>query len=206
MLDAELVPASLKDSRRLMVVLHGLGDSMEGYRWVPQMMGFPWLNVLLVNAPDLYFGGYAWYDFSGDPESGVRRSRGLLTELLDHWREQGYPTEQTLMFGFSQGCLMTVDVGLRYAHRLAGIVGISGYVHRPEELLNALGPGAREIPMLVTHGTLDPLIPFEKSQADFQRLEAGGLQIEWHEFVKAHTIEGERELNLIRQFVERCLK
>jgi phospholipase/carboxylesterase len=206
MLDAELVAASVKNSRRLMVVLHGLGDSMDGYRWVPEVMGFPWLNLLLVNAPDLYFGGYSWYDFSGDADSGVRRSRALLTELLDHSRNQGYPAEQTLMFGFSQGCLMTLDVGLRYPHRLAGLVGISGYVHRPEELIGALSPTARETPMLITHGTLDPLIPFEPARTQFQQLQAEGLQIEWHEFVKAHTIEGERELRVIREFVERCLQ
>jgi phospholipase/carboxylesterase len=206
MLDAELAPAEVRDSRRLMVVLHGLGDSMDGYRWVPEVMGFPWLNVLLVNAPDLYFGGYSWYDFSGDAESGIRRSRRLLTELLDHWRGRGYPPEQTLLFGFSQGCLMTLDVGLRHAHRLAGLVGVSGYVHRLEELLGALGPGARELPILVTHGTLDPLVPFEPARAQYRQLMAAGLRIEWHEFTKAHTIEGERELTLIRTFVERCLK
>ena len=35
-----------------MIVLHGLGDSMEGYRWLPEALQLPWLNYLLVNAPD----------------------------------------------------------------------------------------------------------------------------------------------------------
>ena len=35
MLTHELIPAADKDSKWLMVVLHGLGDSMEGYRWLP---------------------------------------------------------------------------------------------------------------------------------------------------------------------------
>ena len=57
MLVTELVPAREPDSRRLMVVLHGLGDSMDGYRWMPQELDLPWLNYLLVNAPDDYYGG-----------------------------------------------------------------------------------------------------------------------------------------------------
>ena len=89
MLETDLVPAQEKDSRRLMVVLHGLGDSMEGYRWLPPALGLPWLNYLLVNAPDPYFGGYSWYDFSGDAGTGVERSRALLFELLDEWRIEG---------------------------------------------------------------------------------------------------------------------
>jgi phospholipase/carboxylesterase len=201
MLEAELVPAEEKDSRWLMVVLHGLGDSMEGYRWLPETLGLSWLNYLLVNAPDPYFGGHSWYDFSGDPDQGVRRSRALLTELLDHWHDRGYAPNRTLLFGFSQGCLMTLDVGLRYPPGLAGLVGISGYVHRPDELMSELAPGARQLPILITHGTLDPLIPFQPVRAQFADLRARGLRIEWHAFVKAHTIEGESELKRIRDFV-----
>src|SRR2546421_11134739 len=66
MLEMDLAPAQEKNSRCLMIVLHGLGDSMEGYRWLPAALGLPWLHYLLVNGPDPYFGGYAWYDFSGD--------------------------------------------------------------------------------------------------------------------------------------------
>ena len=90
---------------------------MEGYRWLPDALGLPGLNYLLVNAPDPYFGGYAWYDFSGKPEPGIRRSRGLLFALLDAQRERGFPSAQTLVFGFSQGCLMTYEIGLRYHTR-----------------------------------------------------------------------------------------
>ena len=72
MLDHEIIPAADKSSRRLMIMLHGLGDSMEGYRWFPDAMRLPWLNYALVNAPDDYFGGYSWFDFHGDflPEIG----------------------------------------------------------------------------------------------------------------------------------------
>jgi phospholipase/carboxylesterase len=206
MLDTELIPAEAQESRRLLIALHGLGDSLEGYRWLPEALGFPWLNILLVNAPDLYYGGYSWYDFSGDPDQGVRRSRGLLFELLDHCRSQGYPPSQTILFGFSQGCLMTLDAGLRYPHGLAGLVGISGYVHQPEELLAQLSPAARSLPILLTHGQFDPLIPFEPVHRQVQDLAKAGLQIEWHEFPKAHTIHGERELEVVRKFVRTQLQ
>jgi hypothetical protein len=39
-------------------MLPGLGDSIEGYRWLPEAMDLPWMNHLLVNAPDQYYGGY----------------------------------------------------------------------------------------------------------------------------------------------------
>jgi len=201
MLATELVPAAEKNSRRLMVVLHGLGDSAEGYRWLPPALGLPWLNYLLVNAPDPYFGGYAWYDFSGDARSGIERSRALLFELLDDQRRRGFPTAQTLVFGFSQGCLMAIETGLRYPHLFAGLAGISGYVHEPERLIQEMSPAALQQRFLITHGTDDPLIPFAAVREQINLLKAEGVHIEWHEFVKAHTIAGEDELRLICDFI-----
>lgn len=66
MLAIDLIPAAEPNSRRLMVLLHGLGDSMEGYRWLPAALNLPWLNYLLVNAPDEYYDGFSWFDISGD--------------------------------------------------------------------------------------------------------------------------------------------
>jgi phospholipase/carboxylesterase len=201
MLDTEFIPAREKSSRRLMLMLHGLGDSIDGYRWWPEAMGLPWLNYVLVNAPDDYYGGYAWFDFPGDMVPGVRRSTKLLFELLDATCGQGFPTDQTILGGFSQGALMSLETGLRYPQQLAGVVGISGYVCEPEKLLKELSPVARRQRMLITHGALDPLLPIAVVREQIQRLKAGGLAIEWHEFLKEHTIAGEPELGVIRNFI-----
>lgn len=203
MLETELVPARERDSKRLMIVLHGLGDSVEGYRWLPGALKLPWLNYLLVNAPDEYYGGYSWYDLMGDPAPGIERSRRLLFNLLDDLRAKGTPSEQTMLFGFSQGCLMTHEVAWRYPHRLAGLIGISGYVHDPETLIKELSPVAAQQKYLVTHGTADPLIPFAEVREQVNFLKAAGLHLEWHEFAKTHTIAGEMEVEVIRTFVER---
>jgi phospholipase/carboxylesterase len=200
-LHSELIPAREGDSRALMVMLHGLGDSLEGYRWWPDAMGLPWMNYLLVNAPDEYYGGYSWFDFEGDIVPGVRRSCRLLFELLDETRAQGFPTEQTTIGGFSQGGLMSVEVGLRYPRRFAGIVCISGFICEPEKLIEELPPVAFEQRLLITHGTIDPLIPFADVREQVNLLKAAGLRVEWHELVKPHTIAGEHELDIIRRFV-----
>lgn len=205
MLHSELIPARTK-SNRLMIMLHGLGDSIEGYRWMQEELGLSWLNYLLINAPDEYYGGYSWYDFTGDITPGVTRSRKLLSDVLDAQRAAGFPTDQTTLGGFSQGCLMCLETGLRYPHRFAGIVGISGYVGSPETLLKDLSPVAMQQRVLVTHGSMDPLIPFAQVREQIKQLKAAGLQIEWHEFAKAHTIAGEEELQVIREFVEQGYK
>jgi len=200
MLHTELIPAAEKSSR-LMVMLHGLGDSIEGYRWWPEALRLPWLNHLLVNAPDDYFGGYSWFDYPNNIVPGVLRSRKLLFELLDDLRAKGFPAEQITLGGFSQGCLMTVDVGLHYPHRFAGLVGISGWIFELEKTVKELSPVARQQRLLMTHGTADPVIPIEIVRPLIAPLKAGGVNVEWREFPKVHTIQGESELALIREFV-----
>lgn len=204
MLDTDLLRAPDAGSRRLLIALHGLGDSMEGYRWLPSTLDLPWLNYLLVNAPDDYYGGFSWYDIYGEARPGIERSRALLFELLDSLPKRGFPVDETVLFGFSQGCCLTLEVGVRYPQKLAGLVGISGYAHDPEALLREMSPVAKEQRFLVTHGTQDPLLPVEPVRGQMRRLRAGGLNLEWHEFVKPHTIEGDAEIGLIRSFVTRC--
>ena len=74
----ETIPAQQVPSRALLIVLHGLGDSSQGWEWLPGELRLPWLEYALVTAPDPYYGGYSWYDLPGDAGPGVRRSRELL--------------------------------------------------------------------------------------------------------------------------------
>ena len=204
MLTTDLVPSEIPDSRRLMIVLHGLGDSMAGYRWFPEALALPRMNYLLVNAPDPYYDGYSWYDIYGDAPSGIERSRALLFKLLDDQAQAGFPTDQTILFGFSQGCLMTIETACRHPRLLAGNVGISGYVHDAAALVRELSPVARQQKFLITHGTDDPLLPIEKVRPDIERLRQAGLNIDYQEYPKVHTIAGEEEIRRIRDFVTGC--
>ena len=202
MLSAEFIPAAEKNSRRLFVCLHGLGDSAAGWRWFPPALNLPWLNYLLVNAPDEYYGGYSWFDYPGDIAPGIHRSRQLLFELLDDLRAKNFPADQITLGGFSQGCLMALETGLHYPHRLAGIVGISGWVFEIENLIRDLTPVGKSQRLLITHGHLDPLLPFAESKKQAQQLKSAGLEVTWREYPKEHTIHGEEEIAAIRAFVK----
>lgn len=202
-LRTELLRARESGSNDLLIALHGLGDSMEGYRWLPRMLPFPRLNILLVQAPDPYYTGYSWYDFAADPGPGVERSYQLLARLLDTLAPT-HPAARIILFGFSQGSLMSIETGLRYAHPLGGIIGVSGYVHEPERLLRLASPAATQQAFLITHGTVDPLIPVSRVRPQVEQLRAAGMQIEFRTFEKDHTII-EPELALFREFIGKRL-
>jgi phospholipase/carboxylesterase len=169
---------------------------------LPAEIGLPWLNYLLVNAPNPYIEGYSWFDFPGDPGPGADRSYAQLQQLLDTQRAQGYPTEQTVLFGFSQGCLMVWELGIRYPARFARCIGISGFMREPAELLGLKSPAATEQRFCITHGMLDQMIPFENSKAQVASVRQAGLQVEWTEIIKGHAIDPYGEMMLIRKRIE----
>ena len=81
------------------------------------------------------------------------------------------------------------------------IVGISGYVCEPEKLVKEMSAAAREQRFLITHGTQDPMIPIAKVREQMTVLKRAGVQLDWREFDKAHTIAGEEELGVMREFI-----
>jgi phospholipase/carboxylesterase len=202
------VPAKAPGPReRVMVVLHGLGDSLHGFTWLPSALGIDSMSYLLVNAPDDYGGGFSWFDFTGGGAdmgpaiAGIKRSRTLIQGLLGELREQGVAGPDIFLFGFSQGCLMALDAGLRYGERLGAIVGVSGWLAFQEEYPAAFAPVAREQDFLVTHGIRDPLLPFRATQAQCAFLKAQGLRIEFKSYDKDHTMLPE-EVGEIREWIE----
>jgi phospholipase/carboxylesterase len=202
------VPSRIPGPDRLLVVLHGLGDSLEGFKFLPEIFQIPGLNYLLINAPDPYFTGYSWYQYDAAREvmeSGVVRSRGLLFQLVKEIKHHGFIPPHVGVLGFSQGCLMALDLACRYPEALGAIVGISGYASHLSEYPEKLSPAAREQKILVTHGTEDPLLPIDQTKAQIKALKGMGLNIEWKSYRKDHTIEPRQEVADIRAFLLRTL-
>ena len=132
-------------------------------------MQLPWMNYLLINTLRYeYYGGYSWFDLYGEPAPGIDRSRKLLTQLLDQKCNEGFSPENIYLFGFSQGCLMTLETGLCYPQKLAGLIGISGFIHDLEGLINRAASTARQQRLMVTHGTYDPILPFSTVKNQIQ--------------------------------------
>ena len=192
-------------TKQLVVVLHGRGDSAKGFLWLQEALAIDSLDFLLLTAPNAYDIGFSWYDLPPDQLPGIVQSRRLLDEVLTQTENDGYLPERTFLFGFSQGCLMTLEFGARHTRRLGGYIGISGYVYDPEALLRELNTEVNQGDWLITHGTEDEMLPVARTREQIRRLNTGGFSIDYREFRKAHTIDVERELPEIREWIQsRC--
>lgn len=202
--DHEWIPASGRVPRsmqKLMIVLHGRGDSLRSFRSTPSELRLPFMNYLLINAPREYLDGYTWYAFPPNQKPGILAARKKLQNMMVELRAHGWAAKDIFFYGFSQGCLISTDFALHGGHELAGVVGISGYTYFFPNWKKRLTVESEKIPILLTHGTRDDALPIGESRTGAGKLVEAGLRVFWQEFDKEHEIDYHEETDLIRSFV-----
>jgi phospholipase/carboxylesterase len=142
---------------------------------------------------DLPPGGRHWYVIQqvGFPEptsfhSTLAELAGFLDQALaDH----AVPWDRTVLGGFSQGTVMAYALGLSGDRPApAGILAMSGFVPTVEGWVPDT-EARRGLPVWISHGTLDPVIPVELARQSRRLLEDGGLDVTYHEYEMGHTID-----------------
>ncbi len=199
-LDNVFIPAK-KPSKKLMVILHGRGDSSDGFLGFPPYLNLDDMNYILFDAPFEYFTGFSWYQLPPDQLPGIEYSSKLLTKDLDTLFSSDFNAEESFLFGFSQGSLLTFEFGARYHRVLAGYIAISGYIYDAKQLLMEMNPEVNKQNWLCTHGLQDPVLPFETSKDQIKILQNGGFKINFKSYDKEHNIEKE-ELEMISQWIK----
>ena len=187
-------------SKKLMIILHGRGDSSQGFAFLPPYLNMDEMNYLLLDAPYFYFGGFSWYDLPPNQLEGIASSSAILADILDELFEEEFNAHESFLFGFSQGALLTFEFGARYEKVLAGYIAVSGYIYDVNNLLEEMNPNVNNSNWLCTHGTYDGVLPYNTSKAQVETLQNGGFDIEFKSYDKDHTI-AEDELQMIKEWI-----
>jgi len=196
---------SKKESNKLIIILHGRGDSSEGFRFFAQELGLDDVNYLLLDAPFEYYTGFSWYDLPPNQLPGIEYSSKILTEVLDTLFKEKYEPSQTILFGFSQGSLLTFEFGSRYKEVLAGYIAVSGYIYDAQKILLEMNPKVNVGNWLCTHGYEDDVLPYQESRAQVEVLLDGDFEIDFRAYHKTHTVDM-MELKEIKKWIIEKLK
>ena len=187
-----------------MIILHGLGADGSDFVPVaheldlgpvgPVRFVFPHAPVRPVTINNGYVMP-AWYDIFGfdtqnprEDDAGLRQSQALVEALIAREKARGIPARRIVLAGFSQGCAMTLMTGLRHDERLAGLVGLSGYLPLAAKAEAERHAANRDTPIFLAHGTSDPMIPIARARQSRDALVALGHPVEWHEYPMPHSV------------------
>lgn len=199
------------------LVMHGLGA--DGNDFVPianemDLSAVGPVRFMFPNAPVMPVtinGGYrmpAWYDILGpgqpEDEAGLRSSQVAIESLIANEKKRGIPAHRIVVAGFSQGCAMTFMTALRHSERLAGIVGLSGYLPVAGTVAAERHPANQKTPIFQAHGLRDGVIPIARAADSRDALKALGYEVEWHEYPMEHSVCME-EIADLNRFLLRVL-
>jgi phospholipase/carboxylesterase len=188
------------------VLLHGFGApgddlvGLAGALTAPPDTRFV-MPAAPLALPGLYGDARAWWmldlarieralagivdDRSDEVPDGLLEARALIAGLVDDLYRGG--TKRVVLGGFSQGAMLALDTLLHIDHPIAGLAFLSG------TRINAAAWRARlarvkELPVVMSHGTADPLLPFAAAASLRDELRGAGADVDWIEFAGGHEI------------------
>ncbi|UXV17478.1 dienelactone hydrolase family protein [Pseudomonas fluorescens] len=203
------------DSRNqpLVIFLHGFGSNEEDLFGIKDALPSSW-TYLSARAPmPVDPNGYRWFtktsgdgDYNGET-ADLQRSARLIEDFVGKATAK-YHTQSDRVFlvGFSQGAIMSYEVGLRQPELVRGIAALSGSVLpvlkaelKPNESLGKLA-------IFIGHGTLDQALPYVSATRANEVLVGLGLKPEFHGYPgMPHTVS-EAEVQDLKAWLEKTLK
>ena len=199
-LDAIFIPPNSGEKpANLLIMLHGWGANYQDLTPLAPMLDLPGFAYIFPNAPFEHPqvpGGRAWYALETNEYTGLAESKQILREwLLSLPDSTEVSLERTIMTGFSQGGAMALDVGLTLP--FAGLCSLSGYLHYQPQKQNS---DVYFPPVLIIHGTQDPVVPLPAAQQAKEKLTAIGVEVKYQEFLMGHEIQPP-VLTLMQEFI-----
>lgn len=197
------------------ILLHGYGADGADLIGLADPLGphLPRTRFLAPDAPERCANnpmGFQWFPIpwlDGTPQAVAETAATAAFATLNIWLDAvtsgPIGPERTVLLGFSQGTMMALHVGPRRPRALAGIVGFSGRLLKPELLSTEI---VTKPPVLLIHGDQDQMVPYTDLALAADGLSAAGIE------VYAHTSRGMGHgiapdgLGQALAFIQACLK
>ncbi|MCH7741676.1 MAG: carboxylesterase [Proteobacteria bacterium] len=195
----EIEPA--REALASVIWLHGLGADGHDFEPIVAELGLPEslpVRFIFPHAPvrPITINGgeemRAWYDFIPHSETSggedIIQSAAEVRLFLEREIERGIAPDRIILAGFSQGGVIALQTGLRYEHRLAGILALSTHLHDVSSTESELTDANLAIPVMMAHGTMDPMIPIMRAATSRENLIRLGYDVRWFDYPMGHQV------------------
>jgi phospholipase/carboxylesterase len=159
-------PFSKNKPQQVIVLCHGYGGdgkdistlAINWQRFLPETI------FLCPNAPEICSvnsQGYQWFDLSSDKEELILEKSLIAEEKLNTFIDQilnNFQLEPNnlALVGFSQGCMMSIQIALKKKKQISCLIGYSGKVINQKHLSDNIHSKPK---IFLMHGANDTLVP-----------------------------------------------
>ena len=202
-----LLPHILKEptvpATASLIWLHGLGASGNDFvPLLPDLKLDPKLGLRFIfphasNHPVTINGGYvmpSWFDIltlGPNPTidlTSFENSLNAIHALINNEINSGVPANKIILCGFSQGGSLALHAGLTYPKQLAGLIGLSTFLLDEHQQSYQKSQANRNTPILLAHGTQDPVVPYSLGQATNDLLTGLSYPVTWTSYDMPHCV------------------
>ncbi len=99
---------------------------------------------------------------------------------------------------------MTLHTGIRLKEKLAGLMGLSGYLPLIDMAAQERHSANAKTPIFLAHGTHDPVVTLERAEASRAKLVELGYSVQWHTYPMPHSVCAQ-EIDDISSFLQSVL-
>lgn len=192
-----------KEVNAAVIWLHGLGADGHDFEPIVPHIQLPeeiQVRFIFPHAPKMPVtinNGMtmpAWYDIlemsieRSVDEKQLRESAQRATALIEREIQRGIPAERIVLAGFSQGGAVAYEAGLTFPKKLAGVMTLSTYLATKDSIQP--NEAQKQTPMLVQHGTQDPIVPMSLGEQAKGWLTGHGYQVQYQTYPMAHQVCG----------------
>ncbi len=159
-------PDNNEEIKNAIILLHGYGGdgkdiSVLTLNWKRFLKNTVFLCPDAQEVCKINPSGFQWFDLSSDdPEKILIESKKAENKIKEYINEiSSYykiKNSRICISGFSQGCMMSINVGLTSEENFNCIIGFSGKIINKKDLQNRI---KSKIKVLMTHGDLDEIVP-----------------------------------------------
>ena len=158
-------PLSKSKPRQAIILFHGYGGdgknisalAINWQRFLPDAI------FLCPNGPEVCTvnpEGYQWFDLTSDKEAVILEKSLIVEEKLNTFLDQVFDNLQLepsslALVGFSQGCMMSIQVGLKRKKQINCLIGYSGKVINQKHLSNNVNSKPK---IFLMHGENDTIV------------------------------------------------
>jgi len=152
--------------KRAVILLHGYGGdgkdiSMLTLNWKRFLPNTIFLCPNGHEKCEINPTGYQWFDLTRDDSEYIleqsKKAEIKLKQFIEEVKnEYGLKNSQICLSGFSQGCMMSINLGLTSSENYNCIIGFSGKVINSEDLIKRKTSSTK---MLLIHGDKDAVVP-----------------------------------------------
>ncbi len=209
-LEHVLRASSLKEKAPTIIMLHGYGSNENDlFSFSPQLDE----KYLIVSAKapiPMQPYGNAWYAITYEPgnkkftnDEQAVASRDTIAEFIDEVIENYHADpDNIILFGFSQGAILSYAVALSYPEKVSRVVAMSGYIHQPLLKENFEKGDFSNLKVYSSHGYLDEVVPVEWDRKTKPFLENLAIKVKYSEFPVGHGVSPENFMEIKKWLAE----